>query len=65
MQSPTMSQINNFFKIASLTIYRILLLALQAATADHEGGIRRCTGKLTQSSCILKLCFKHGCTTAL
>lgn len=65
MQSPTASKINNFFEKCFSYCTSHFIACFSAATADHMSDIRRCTGKLTQSSCILKICFKHGCTTAL
>lgn len=64
-QSPTASKINNFIKKCFSYYTSSFIGFFSGATADHKGGIRRHTGKQTQSCCILKLCFKHGCSTAL
>lgn len=65
MQSPTASKINNFFKKCFSYYTSSFIGFFSGATADHKGSIRRHTGKQAQSCCILKLCFKHGCSTAL
>lgn len=63
-QSPIASKISNSKKC--FHYYTSSFIGFfSGATADHKGSIRRHPGKQTQSCCFLKLCFRHGCSTAL